>query len=152
MSCPQALWQSVPLVTWPGAAFASRVAASLLLAAAPTTEHPQLRPAATTTAAAKRIPDTALLIARDADDFVDIASLLASKPGRRRRLRKQLHEDAMESPLFDTHRWVRAFESSLKMLVDALLLHQHQRVVAQDHHHQPLRLPHVSASTQAFRA
>ena len=81
-----ALWAGLPLLTWPGETFASRVAASLL--------------------AAVGLPD---LVADSPDAYVNLAVALALEPERMTNCQQRLTARAT-SPLFDTVAFTREFE------------------------------------------
>jgi predicted O-linked N-acetylglucosamine transferase (SPINDLY family) len=83
-----ALWAGLPLLTLPGAGFASRVAASLL--------------------AAVGLPE---LIARDAQDYERMAVRLATHPQELRALRDRLAANRRTLPLFDTAKFTADIES-----------------------------------------
>lgn len=85
-----ALWAGVPVVTFTGQTFASRVASSL--------NH------------AVGLPE---LVATDREDYLRIARALAADPARRAALRQRLVQARSESPLFDSLRFVRDFEALL---------------------------------------
>jgi protein O-GlcNAc transferase len=74
---------------------ASRVAASLLAAAG--------------------LPH---LAARSLDEYVALAAALGRAPARRLALRAVLRGAQWHAPLFDTRRWVRAWERALSALWD----------------------------------
>ena len=84
-----ALWVGCPVVTWRGQTFASRVAASLCVAAG----LPQL-------------------VCDDAAHYCDVAIALANDAPERARLRGYLETAARTSPLFDTARFTRALEEA----------------------------------------
>uniref|UniRef100_A0A7S4PES0 protein O-GlcNAc transferase n=1 Tax=Guillardia theta TaxID=55529 RepID=A0A7S4PES0_GUITH len=90
----EAIWAGVPLVTWPGVAMASRVAASLLMSTA----------------------TVSCLIARTQEDFLELVFALAISHHRRRALRQSMMQG---SDLFDTERWVSSWETSLRLMVTA---------------------------------
>jgi predicted O-linked N-acetylglucosamine transferase (SPINDLY family) len=83
-----ALWACVPLVTRMGETFGSRVAASLLHAAA--------------------LPD---LVAADEASYGKLAIGLARDEDRRARIRQHLEVGRVSLPLFDTYRFTRHLES-----------------------------------------
>ncbi len=87
------LWAEVPLLTAPGDTFASRVAASLLRAA--------------------RLEE---LIARDEDDYAELAIALARDSGRLARIKRHLVENKARLPLFDTPRYVRNLERAFNAM------------------------------------
>lgn len=83
-----ALWAGTPMVTRPGATFASRVAGSLLHAVG--------------------LPE---LIVEDAEDYFELASALALDPARLAGLRRKLADNRASAPLFDVIAYTRALES-----------------------------------------
>ncbi len=85
-----ALWAGVPLLACPGETFTSRVSASLLKTSGLTE-----------------------LIARDLEEYEQIAIELANHPDRLQQLRTKLRGARNKSPLFDTARLVRHLESAL---------------------------------------
>ena len=82
-----ALWAGLPVLTWPGSTFASRVGASLLAAA----ELPEL-------------------IASGLDHYERLAVAMAEAPAEMARLRDTLARNRGTCPLFDTPRFVRNLE------------------------------------------
>jgi predicted O-linked N-acetylglucosamine transferase (SPINDLY family) len=88
-----ALWAGVPLLTYPGESFASRVAASLLRTVG--------------------LPE---LIAASPSDYEAQAQALAADPVRLGRLRQALAQRS--SPLFDTERYTRALEAAYRTIYD----------------------------------
>lgn len=82
-----ALWAGVPVITTIGDLFASRVAASLLVA------H-----------------GFSELIATDAEQYFELALALALDPLRLGRLRERLQAARLQSPLFDTKTFTRDLE------------------------------------------
>jgi predicted O-linked N-acetylglucosamine transferase (SPINDLY family) len=82
-----ALWAGVPLLTWPGETFASRVAASLLHAIG--------------------LPE---LVAPGAEEYEAMAIALARDPQRLQALRERLAQNRLAASLFDTGRYVRDLE------------------------------------------
>jgi len=92
-TCSDALWTGLPVLTCPGDSFASRVAASLLLAAG----LPELV-----------VPDFAQYEAR--------ALALAREPSELGRLRARLLADRLTCPAFDTTRLVRNFERAYRLM------------------------------------
>ena len=83
-----ALWAGLPVLTCPGEAFASRVAASLLTAM----EMPEL-------------------IVRDREEYETLAFDLAADPIRLAKLRQRLQAKRDTAPLFDAPRYARNIES-----------------------------------------
>ena len=83
----EALWCGVPVLTWPGATFASRVAASLA-----------------------RATGTDELVCASADAYVDTAVALAHDRPRLRALQRHLDVHRMQLPLFDSAASTRALE------------------------------------------
>ncbi len=90
-----ALWAGLPVLTRPGEAFASRVAASLL--------------------AAVELPE---LITRTADDYEALAVELATDPARLNALRQKLDRNRLTTPLFDTALYTRHIETAYTMMMD----------------------------------
>jgi predicted O-linked N-acetylglucosamine transferase (SPINDLY family) len=88
-----ALWAGVPLLTWPGETFASRVAASLLHAIG--------------------LPE---LVAPSAKAYEETAIALARDPERLRQLRERLADYRRAAPLFDTDGYVRALERAYERM------------------------------------
>lgn len=90
----QALWQGVPVLTWPGERMAARSGASILGAAGLTE-----------------------LIAHDADDFVARAVALANDSLRRRVLRQTLRERLRDAGMNDPQRFAGGFAELLEATV-----------------------------------
>lgn len=89
-----ALFAGLPVLTWPGATFPSRVAASLLQAVG--------------------LPE---LVADGPDAYEVLAIELATRPGRLQGLRERLRRNLAAAPLFDTARNTRHIEDLyLRML------------------------------------
>jgi predicted O-linked N-acetylglucosamine transferase (SPINDLY family) len=84
-----ALWSGLPVLTCAGESFASRVAASLLMAI-----------------------DLPELITSTPRDYEELAVTLATDPSRLGRIREQLARNRLTTPLFDTPRYVRQLESA----------------------------------------
>jgi protein O-GlcNAc transferase len=93
-----ALWAGLPLLTFPGRSFASRVAASLL--------H------------AMQLPE---LVARDIGDYSRRAIELANNPGRLGALREVLRERLPTSPLFDIAGTRRDLEAAYREMWEVKL-------------------------------
>ena len=88
-----ALWTGVPVLTWPGETFASRVAAGLLTAAG--------------------LPE---LIAATREDYEQRAVERASEPQALGALRARLAANRLSMPLFDTDAHVRNLEAALETM------------------------------------
>ena len=88
-----ALWAGLPLLTYAGRTFASRMAGSLLHAVG--------------------LPE---LVTHSLQDYEDKAVSLASAPARVEEMKAHLRADTMHLPLFDTPAYVRAFEDKLKSI------------------------------------
>ncbi len=86
-----ALWVGVPVVAIHGTHFASRVSASLLTALG--------------------LPE---LIARDLDDYRELARALAADDSVRTDLRQRIIENRHRKPLFDSPRFVRHLEAAYR--------------------------------------
>ena len=84
-----ALWSGVPVLTCPGAAFAARVAASLLTAVG--------------------LPE---LITHSHDEYEAMALDLATHPDRLAAIRRKLALNRTTQPLFDTARYARYLEQA----------------------------------------
>lgn len=89
-----ALWMELPLLTYTGRSFASRMAGALLTAA--------------------RLPE---LITYNLAEYEEKAVALARQPGELARIRQHLAEEKKNGVLFDTPRFVRNLEQSLQQLV-----------------------------------
>ena len=85
-----ALWTGLPVVTLPGRTMASRVAASLLQAAG-----------------------FGELVAQTQDEYRSLISSLVREPDRLAALKAEMAARVPASPLFDTARFTRHFESAL---------------------------------------
>lgn len=90
-----ALWAGLPVLTCPGDAFASRVAASLL--------------------AAIELPE---LITRTADEYEALAVGLATDPVRLNAIRQKLDRNRLTTPLFDAALYARHIEEAYTMMMD----------------------------------
>jgi protein O-GlcNAc transferase len=90
-----ALWVGLPLITFPGQAFASRVAASLLTAIG--------------------LPE---LIAQNAAAYEAMALKLAQEPELLAAAREQLAENRMTTALFDSPRHARGIEAAYRTMVE----------------------------------
>jgi predicted O-linked N-acetylglucosamine transferase (SPINDLY family) len=86
----EALWAGVPVLTVPGATYASRVAASLVAACG----QPEMA-------------------CPDAQAYVETAIRLAGSPQELRGLKAHLEDGRMGLPLFDTERYARDYEALL---------------------------------------
>ena len=86
----ESLWMGVPVLTLSGERFLSRQGVGLLMNAG--------------------LPDW---IATDANDYVARASACASDLDRLARLRQDLREQVLASPIFDAARFARRFETAL---------------------------------------
>jgi len=91
----EALWAGVPVLTVPGATFASRVAASLVTACG--------------------LPD---LAAPDEDGYVNLAIALAQEPATLQGLKQHLDSQRMSLPLFDSDQYARDYEALLQRMFD----------------------------------
>eukprot|EP00698_Gefionella_okellyi_P023279 TRINITY_DN7901_c0_g1_i1.p1 TRINITY_DN7901_c0_g1~~TRINITY_DN7901_c0_g1_i1.p1 ORF type:complete len:712 (-),score=167.76 TRINITY_DN7901_c0_g1_i1:45-2180(-) len=90
-----ALWAGIPLITYPGAVMAARVAASLVTAAG--------------------LPE---LVVQSLQHYEQLAVQLASSPESLRALRARLEETRHTSAVFDTELWTRHHQRVLEMCVD----------------------------------
>ena len=106
-TCSDALWAGLPVLTCPGESFASRVAASLLLAAG----LPELV-----------VPDFAQYEAR--------AVALAREPSELRGLRERLQANRLTCPAFDTTRLVRNLERAYRLMWENYELGRPPRPIA----------------------
>ena len=100
-----ALWAGLPVLTSPGEAFASRVAASLLQALG--------------------LPE---LITASRDEYESLAHALASAPERLSELKQKLARNLRTQPLFDTARFTRHIEAAY-----AAMWQRHRHGLAPDH-------------------
>lgn len=91
----EALWAAVPVLTVPGATYASRVAASLVHACG--------------------LPD---LACADEDQYVALACALARQPEVLATLKAELDAHRLALPLFDTDRYVRDYEALLMRMFE----------------------------------
>lgn len=89
------LWAGLPVLTYKGTNFASRVSESLLNAI-----------------------DLPELIAEDADDYLRKAVDFAMDPDLIKPLRQRLEDNRFKSPLFDAERFTRHLETAYEMMVD----------------------------------
>ncbi len=89
-----ALWAGLPVLTWAGRTFCSRMAGSLLHAVG--------------------LPE---LVTHSLEAYEELAVALASDPARLGELRQRLAENRDSSPLFDTPRFVRDYEDLLAGVV-----------------------------------
>jgi predicted O-linked N-acetylglucosamine transferase (SPINDLY family) len=92
-STSDALWAGVPVLTWPGETFASRVAASLLRTAG--------------------LPE---LILATREDYEREAIRLAREPATLARFRSKLNRDRLRRSLYDTHGYTRALEEAYEQM------------------------------------
>lgn len=90
-----ALWMALPVVTLPGATFASRVAASLVKAAG--------------------TPET---IVASLQDYEDLAVALATDDSRLAALRQKLDSGRASCALFDTTRFARHIEAAYRAMAE----------------------------------
>ena len=90
-----ALWMGLPVLTYPGEAFASRVAASILTAIG----LPQL-------------------IAADQAEYERLAAELANSPGRLQDIRRALAAARAGASLFDTPRFTRNLEALFRRMYE----------------------------------
>lgn len=91
-----ALWAGIPVITARGTHFSSRVSESLLNAL----ELPEL-------------------VGADHDDMVRIAKRIGTDADYRLALRNKVAANRLTSPLFDTERYTRNFETAIEMMTDA---------------------------------
>jgi len=128
-----ALWASVPVISSRGKHFASRVSESLLNAM-----------------------DLPELVGADQDDMVRIARRIGTDPDYRAALRAKVAANRLASPLFDTLRFTRNFETAIEMMVQ-----QHRSGTAVAHidvpdcgpvEPRPAALPDIVAPLPALQA
>lgn len=89
------LWAGLPVMTFKGSNFASRVSESLL--------------------SALGIPE---LVAQTPDDMVDLATSLARDPERLSAIREKIAKNRFLAPLFDTERFTRHLEHAYELMVE----------------------------------
>jgi predicted O-linked N-acetylglucosamine transferase (SPINDLY family) len=94
-----ALWAGLPVLTCPGEALASRVAASLLTAI--------------------HLPE---LIAPTMEQYEELAVGLATQPRRLAHIKQRLADNRLTTPLFDTQLYTRNLEAAYRSIYE-----QHQR-------------------------
>ncbi len=97
-TCSDALWVGLPVLTCQGNSFASRVAASLLLAV-----------------------NISELITHNLDDYEKKAVEVATIPEKIKTLRDQLILVKPKSPLFDTSEYTKKLELSYKKMIELAL-------------------------------
>ena len=90
------MWAGVPLITWPGESFTSRVGASLLTAVG--------------------LPE---LVCGGAEAYRDLAIGLARDPTRLAELRARLHSRRRTAPLFATVAYTRHLEAAFMTMREA---------------------------------
>lgn len=100
-----ALWASVPVLTARGKHFSSRVSESLLNA--------------------MQLPE---LVGEDFDDMVRIARRIGTDPAYRSALREKVAAHRLTTPLFDTLRFTRDFETGIELMIE-----QHRHGVKSAH-------------------
>lgn len=114
------LWAGLPVLTFKGSNFASRVSESLLTALG--------------------LPE---LVASNANAFVDMAVALAENPAEVTRLKKVIGQQRLTAPLFDAERFCRHLESAYDTMVErakAKLPPEHFDVAALPPRTQPFSL------------
>lgn len=89
------LWAGLPVLTFRGTNFASRVSESLLLALG--------------------LPE---LVAADADAFVDLAVHLSERPSHVAQLKQTIAQNRLTAPLFDAERFCRHLERGFEMMAE----------------------------------
>ncbi|MDO9418711.1 O-linked N-acetylglucosamine transferase, SPINDLY family protein [Pararhizobium sp.] len=89
------LWSGLPVVTFKGSHFASRVSESLL-----------------------RALDMPELVADDREAYVRLCVELASDPARLADIRRRIAENRFTAPLFDTERFTRHLENAFERMVE----------------------------------
>lgn len=92
-----ALWAGLPVLTFPGSGFAARVAASLLKAV--------------------QMPE---LIATSVGSYEAMAVQMAEDPRLLAAIKEKLARNRLDSPLFDTPRFIRHLETSYAMMLERL--------------------------------
>lgn len=102
------LWAGVPVVTLPGEMMDNRVAASVCQAVLGTGE----------------------MLVRNREDYVEVATRLASSPPALARLRAKLRAARALAPLFNTAVWVQAFERAIMMRWATLEADAHRPLAA----------------------
>ena len=90
-----ALWAGVPVLTCKGRSYAGRVGASLL-----------------------RALDLNALIAKDLDEYVQVAVALAQDPARLAAVRSALQKKLLSEPLFDLKRFTRNIEQAFLTAIE----------------------------------
>ena len=90
-----ALWAGLPVLTFPGAGFAARVAASLLQ----TIQLPEL-------------------VTTNVGSYEDVAVRMAEEPQLLAAIKEKLARNRLNSPVFDTPRFVRHLETGYATMLD----------------------------------
>ncbi|OLP43489.1 hypothetical protein [Rhizobium oryziradicis] len=89
------LWAGLPVITFKGSNFASRVSESLLTALG--------------------VPE---LVANDPDHLVDLAASLAKDRASLATIRQKISDRRLTAPLFDTERFTRHLEGAFELMVE----------------------------------
>ena len=95
ITASDALWTGLPLLTCPGEAFASRMAASLLTAIG--------------------LPE---LITKTQDEYEFLAVELATRPERLNEIKRKLDQNRLTAPLFDTPLFTRHLEKAYRQMYE----------------------------------
>jgi protein O-GlcNAc transferase len=106
-TCSDALWAGLPVLTLAGRTFASRVAASLLNTIG--------------------LPE---LVTRSVESYEALALSLATSPAKLAALRRRLHRNRTETPLFDTPLFAKRIEAAFEAMWD-----RHRLGLPPDHIH-----------------
>ncbi|MDP9920475.1 putative O-linked N-acetylglucosamine transferase (SPINDLY family) [Variovorax boronicumulans] len=106
-TCSDALWTGLPVLTLAGRTFASRVAASLLKTIG--------------------LPE---LVTGSVEEYEAVALSLATSPEKLAALRRRLHRNRTETPLFDTPLFTRRIEAAFAAMWD-----RHRLGLPPDHIH-----------------
>ncbi|KAG7389404.1 hypothetical protein PHYBOEH_007514 [Phytophthora boehmeriae] len=122
-----ALWANVPIVTFWGDTFPSRVAASLILNAMPFPE----------------------LVSYSVKDYEQVAVYLATTPKVLRRIRRELAAHTLASPLFDTRETTKSVEVAYEAMHDVTnRLHPFTK---ESHHAHFQLIIHPARTADAFK-
>lgn len=104
-----ALWVGVPMVTFPGETFASRVAASLLSAAS--------------------VPE---LITNSWDEYIALAVRLGTDSEALARVKEKLVAGRATCPLFDSLRFTRSLETAYQQMIDDARAGRRETIVVRE--------------------